>query len=241
MRGRYNLSKGFKFMRSKSMLLASVALMAAAFISTSANAADPAFPVAPTKNPLYVSVFGGASFLNEVHATSGGNDPYIARTNMGYILGGAVGYQFNEHIRAEVELSHSSWHVNSYNSSGRPFKPATGSISETYLLGNIWYDIPTHSAFTPYVGGGLGAGFTSADALFNGGTHGYGPPLSQPNLAFQIGAGVKFDLSEKLALDVGYRFKDVTGVHFGDTGGKYDYRNATLASHNVQIGLTFRF
>lgn len=225
-------------MTSKTVLLASVALAVVAVVSASANAAD---AIAPAKSPFYVSVFGGASFLNDVHATSSGNVPYIARTNTGYILGGALGYHFSDQIRAELELSHSSWTLNSYNSAGKAFLPATGSISATYLLGNVWLDLPTNTAFTPYAGGGLGVGFTSADAIFNGGTHGYGPPLSQPNFAFQVGGGLKYDLSENISLDLGYRFKGITNVHFGDTGGKYDYRNANLFSHNIELGLTFNF
>lgn len=75
-------------MKSKFILLTSVALAAVAFAYTSASAAD---PIGPAKSPIYVSVFGGASFLNDVSGFSSGSSYATAKTNLGYLFGGAIG------------------------------------------------------------------------------------------------------------------------------------------------------
>ena len=227
-------------LNSKNLLLTGVALAAFSLASVAAKAADAAPPV--SSSPIYVSVFGGASFLNDVKASYNNITAYSVSTYPGYIIGAAIGYQWNDMVRTEIELSHSSWKGKNF-SLGIPLAyvgPVAGSISATYLLGNLWIDIPTNSAFTPYVGGGLGVGFATADTTFNGNTYGYGPN-GVGNFAYQVGAGVKFDLSESIAVDAGYRFKGITNVNFNDSDGGGAYNGANLNSHNVQIGLTFKF
>lgn len=219
-------------MKSKFILLTSVALAAVAFTYASASAAD---PLAPAKSPIYVSVFGGASFLNDVTGFSGASYG-TAKTDLGYLFGGAIGAHLNENFRAEIELSHARWSVNSTSTNGNPFSPAQGQFSATYLLGNLWYDFKSDSAFTPYVGGGIGVGLPHADFTANGG----GDSDTPVDLAFQLGVGAKFALSNNIDLDVGYRFKDIPNFTqnfpgFGAVTGN------TFASHNIQVGVTFNF
>lgn len=208
----------------------------------SAVAADMSPPPAGPSYQPYISLFAGASFLNNVDTVfSSSGTPYTVKTNMGYLIGGAVGVDWNNMIRTEIELSHSAWTANSYNASGGAFVPASGNISATYLLGNVWLDIQTQSAFTPYVGGGVGVGWANADVSFNGGTGGYGSGVSSA-LAYQLGAGVKFAISDQLDLDVGYRYKGLGNIDFNDRSGSgFLFNGARLNSHNVQIGLTYRF
>jgi opacity protein-like surface antigen len=56
-----------------------------------------------------------------------------------------------------------------------------------------------------------------------------------------VGAGVKYDISESMAIDLGYRFKSLGKLNFKDGDGSADFPGATLNSHNVQLGLTFKF
>jgi opacity protein-like surface antigen len=219
------------------VLMFSVAVSAMGLISSQASAADAVDPI--TGLPMYVSVFGGASFLNPVKTDFYGSQ-YTVKSKTGYILGGAIGVKWNDMIRSEIELSHSSWTAKSYASSaGGPFNRASGNISATYLLGNVWLDWNNDSAMTPYVGGGLGVAWADADTSFFGNTYGYGP--GEAGLAFQLGAGVKYDVTESIAIDVGYRFKGVKGIDFDDNDGSGVYEDADLNSHNVQVGLTFSF
>ena len=223
----------------KSAILAAVSMVAISLVSASATAADVAAS-ADTGFKPYVSVFAGASFLNDVNTIYDfDSTPYTVKTNAGYLLGGAVGVKWNDLLRTEVELSHNRWNANSFNDSGGSFAPASGPISTTYLLGNIWLDIPTQSAFTPYVGGGLGVGWAWADVSFDGNTYGYGSGGSA--MAYQLGAGVKFAVNDQFDIDLGYRFKALSSVNFPDRDGSGNYNGATLNSHNIQLGLTYHF
>ena len=76
-------------LNSKNLLLTGVALAAFSLASVAAKAADAAPPV--SSSPIYVSVFGGASFLNDVKASLSNTSPYSVSTYPGYIIGAAIG------------------------------------------------------------------------------------------------------------------------------------------------------
>jgi opacity protein-like surface antigen len=217
----------------KIQLLSGIALSMLALAAVPAQADD--ITVKP-----YVSVFGGASFLNSVDTGGAPGSFYDVKTNTGYLIGGAVGLKWNDLLRTELELSHGSNNANSYAVNGGAFLPASGPISATYLLGNVWLDIPTQSSFTPYIGGGLGVGWATADVFFQG-SPAYGPNASGGAFAYQVGGGVKYTLSPKIDLDIGYRYKSLGKTDFTNRFLAGLYSGAILTSHNVQVGLTFNF
>lgn len=233
------LFKGFFF---------GVALSALGVASTQAGAAD-FDPV--TGMPFYVSVFAGGSSLRDVPAilqtAIGSGYHYSVESKSGYLLGGAFGASLNDYIRGEVELSHSRWKAHGYSVSymsslgsvGTTSGEATGPLSTTYLLANVWFDLKNESMITPYVGGGLGLGWAKADAEINGGAVGLGG--SDSGFAYQLGGGVKFDLSEHLALDAGYRYKVLDNLSLKESAGTGDFKNVDFRSHNIQVGLTYKF
>ncbi len=195
----------------------------------------------------YVSVFGGASLLNDVktvYAPDTRTDTYTLGSNTGYMFGGAVGIQWNKILRTEIELSHGSWSGNTLHfyrigTKGGTDFPATGLISDTNLMSNIWLDIPTGRNFTPYVGGGLGIGWATANVSFIDPSIGFG--AGNTGFAYQLGAGAKIGVSEHLQLDLGYRFRSLSGISFANIASIGSYNGASLNSHNFQIGLTYQF
>jgi opacity protein-like surface antigen len=235
----------------KKLLLAGVAAAALTLAMNSAGAADIETPEPVSDSSgFYVSLFGGASFLEDVDATqhydTGLSDyDYSLNTKTGYIVGGAIGMRVWDPLRAEVELSYARWKADDYTfdaaSSGGG--EADGHVSATYLLANLWFDVNTDTAFTPYLGGGAGVGWATADTIFaDDDRYGYGD--GELGFAFQLGAGLKFGLAENIALDVGYRFKGILDVDFDARGKSVDivsYEGGDLYSHNVQAGITFGF
>lgn len=223
----------------KLSLLAGVAVTAMLLAAPQASAHD---------YKPYVSLFGGGAWLTDkMHTTytgySSGSEDYT--TKGGYIIGGAVGAEWNHLLRTELELSHASWNLDkqfyfTYDGSPDGSDPADGNVNATYLLGNVWFDFHNHSRFTPYVGGGVGLGwasFQSPYVTFN--------QNNSPSFAFQLGAGVNFDLNDRVSIDVGYRYKDIVGLKFNPEADGVDYtdylQNKSLASHNFQVGVTFKF
>jgi opacity protein-like surface antigen len=193
----------------------------------------------------YVSVFAGASLPSRLtfqDSVTGGK--YDLGLDAGYLIGAAIGMQVTDQLRAEIELSRAF-----YKSNGSGFSTYdggydlydSGNVRATYLLANAWLDIPTGGTVTPYVGGGAGLGWVGGDVLFDGGPSGFGAEKAA-GFAFQVGGGVKIDVSSNVAIDVGYRFKDIIGAKTYETFSKAnDWDHVNLASHNIQIGLTYKF
>lgn len=206
------------------------------------HAADTIIVPQPAFHP-YVGVFGGINFVPNIAATdliSGSGNVNFAS---GDFAGIKIGTNLGERWRAEVELSRSYNGINNFTfNNGNVNTYASGSINQTYALGNIWYDFHNQSAFTPYAGGGLGAGWADGNLLSNGGN--YINVTSATALAFQLGIGVTYDVSQKLSLDLGYRFKGMTGLNPTIKSTFFfpitiDQNN--IGSHNLQIGATLRF
>jgi opacity protein-like surface antigen len=93
--------------------------------------------------------------------------------------------------------------------------------------------------FTPYIGAGAGLAIVDGDTTFDDAPYGYGN--GGVGFAFQLGAGLTVDVTENIALDLGYRFKGILDVGFEDSDGEGMYSGGNLYSHNVQAGVTFGF
>ncbi len=113
------------------------------------------------------------------------------------------------------------------------------------LMANAFYDINTETAFTPYVGAGLGMAYLRSDYKHRVNGVGFNKSSNDWNLAWNVGAGVAYQFSDNIALDVGYRYVDLgtaecgtsTGISAGaalKTDAKVDY-----TAHEFSLGLRF--
>jgi len=221
-------------------VLASVVAAAAISMAGSAMAADlivdtPMDPIPVAEaGDWYVSLFGGGVWMPTVEADYYGYD-YVSDPDFGYALGITVGTKVFDYLRIEGELSGT---INSIDEVYSEFEDDTydidGSISSVYLLGNAWFDLDTGSGFTPYIGGGIGAAYVNVDLDFSDNLDGYA-------FAYQLGAGVKVDVADNVALDLGYRYKAIPDITVTEVGEDDDELDLDLSSHVVQAGLTFKF
>ena len=101
----------------------------------------------------------------------------------GACSGGGVGYKFNDHLRTDARVDYAG-----IGNSNHDF----GSV-----LGNVYFDIPTGSVFTPYVGAGLGYGWSD--------DHGD----NESGVTYALMAGVEVTLTDNISADVGYRFRQI--------------------------------
>ena len=155
-------------------------LLAAAIVMNAGVAAKAADLIPPEESisdmGLYIRADAGWSFLDW---TKNDDAP---------VLGAGLGYRFNDYLRADVR---GDWAGN--------YDLAPGAdMSISTVLGNLYFDVPTGTAFTPYVGAGVGYGFMAIDSAPN-----------KNGLAYGLMAGVTVDLSQSMALDVGYRLREV--------------------------------
>ena len=232
--------------KTMSLIMTSLAFSALSLSSAAVFADDLSAPGVPAFRP-YVSVFGGLSTGAHIKTHwDGGDEIEDFNLNRSWSIGGAAGVKWNDLLRTELELSHSQWsgdYLSTIWQGGAPSNSsAVGTVAATYLLGNVWVDMKSNSAFTPYAGGGVGLAFVNTTGVRwgNSSTWGY-VDASQTRLAWQLGAGVKYDISEQLTLDVGYRFKNVDGLQFVNGNGRGNFVSGRLSSHNIEVGLTYNF
>jgi opacity protein-like surface antigen len=218
------------------------AASAALLITAPALAADlvvDAPEAAPAVAPsgLYATFFAGGSFASgEISMVI---SPPLEITipvdlEAGFIVGGAVGMSVYQNLRGELEFSYMQANV-STEELGFPDDLKLTSTGYNFLA-NLWYDFVNDTSFTPYVGAGVGYGYneTGADGYY----------YESSGLLYQLGAGVKFDVADNIALDVGYRYRvlsdaDVTFNGVAPPAGFDVTTNAT--NHIVQAGVTFGF
>jgi opacity protein-like surface antigen len=150
----------------------------------------------------------------------------------GLALGAALGYEFNI-FRAEGEISYQKSDIDKIGAQGASFN-ATGNAAALSFLINGYYDFVNSSVFTPYISAGLGFAQVEFNDLNISGL-GFSDSSDQDTVfAYQIGIGVGYAVTEKVTIDVKYRY-------FGTENSEYDTTEAEFASNNFLFGVRINF
>ncbi len=221
-------------------------------LATTAAAALALAAPAEAAGNWYVGVIGGANWVSD-HAFSVATAPTVSADSLswandaetGFIIGGAVGLhlnQFMDGLRAEVEVAYRQNVVDGVFSSSVGTIPGVGTLeidqSSFSVLANLWYDFNL-GGVSPYFGGGIGW----AESQIDGRSIELTPvpfDFKDNGFAWQLGAGVNFDVSPNVKLGVGYRYfvgPDVT------VGSVDPFNSATSdvdnENHSAIVSLTF--
>jgi opacity protein-like surface antigen len=193
-------------MRTKTILLASSAAVALSIAATPAEAAG----------NFYVTIYGGTNFLNDerfatvTFPSSSTTFTFNGDADVGFVVGAAVGHSLHdivEGLRGEVEVAYRQQDVDGpWASSTTGLGSYSGVVdydqSSFSVMANLWYDFDLVGVKT-YFGGGVGWARTEIDGSF-------GPTLpfsiDDNGFAWQLGAGVNFDISPNVMLGIGYRY-----------------------------------
>ncbi len=167
----------------------------------------------------------------------------------GFNIGVALGQDFGNY-RAEFEIAYREADMDQGAVPGViagvviPGCPCSGSIDGVFstlsLMVNGYYDFDSaDSPFAPYLGAGIGL------AIVDGEIAVLGPGDSDAVLAFQLMAGIGYEISPKTkswastTLMVGYRyFSAVTDPEIPIFGVPVEF---TLAAHEFNVGVRFGF
>jgi len=150
----------------------------------------------------------------------------------GLSFGAALGYDFNN-FRVEGEISYQQNDIDNIGAEGVYFDATGDAVALSFLI-NGYYDFINSSAFTPYVSAGLGVAQIEFNNL-NISRLGFSGSSDEDTVfAYQIGAGVGYAITEKVTIDLKYRY-------FGTADSEYDTTEAEFASHNVLIGIRLNF
>ncbi|NNE21279.1 MAG: porin family protein [Rhizobiales bacterium] len=106
--------------------------------------------------------------------------------------GGGVGYNYNHMFRTDVTFDAAIDYEES-------FFGVNVSLDSYSVMANGYLDIPFGGPFTPYVGAGVGYGWVEASAL--------GLSATEEGVAFAGMAGISYDMSQDMALDLGYKYR----------------------------------
>ena len=227
-----------KLPRSLTTSCSAIALMSGLLVAAPALAAGP-------NSPWYVTGFAGYTQPDDYHFdfinnTTGARFPYKASLDDGYSVGAAAGYRINEYFRAEGEYAYSNTDFgNSYRSPTFIGQNPNGDVTIQTLMANVWLGTKL-GAVKPYIGGGIGYGWVDGNLKV---TNGAGNQLGgdDSGFAYQLGAGLGFQLTNNLDLDLGYRWKKVNDIKLKSKINGFHLSSDDFTTQTLQLGLTWRF
>ena len=120
---------------------------------------------------------------------------------------------------------------------------ASGRITTLSGLLNLYYDIPTHSRFEPYIGGGIGASHGVAEnvtATYPGTNINERITGSSTILVYQLMIGVAYNIDSSTAITLGYRYFNVAKQSFRlEPVG--EVKADGIGVHNIELGFRHWF
>ncbi len=199
---------------------------------------------------------------NEVPATWTVNQSDIQDTTL---LGFGVGYDFNSWLRFDVTGEYRTAALfkalGSYNQgtcdvggvTGTCFDNYSGNFSAAVFMANAYLDLGTWWCLTPYVGAGVGTAYERITGVQDigplpPGTIGFGYTNSDSsnwNLAWNVQAGLTYNVSDNLKIDFSWRYLNMGSPQSANiycqntttTGPCNSFNLKDLSSQDFRIGL----
>ena len=195
-----------------------------------------------------------------------------------------IGYQFNNGFRMDATVDYTGPMRYTgkgnyyYNTGGKIYEQSVNfqsrRISAAAML-NAYYEFNNFEKFRPYIGAGVGVGWTDVydvrydDHMVNNFSYNQFVPIQknsqshdQFTFAWALMAGVAYQLTSNIDMDVGYRYMNygdvrsggMTVIDYRETlsghtnptyGGVRKYNNYShldnLGEHQIRIGLRYKF
>lgn len=161
-------------------------------------------------------------------------------TDTGFGINGAAGYRFDD-ARVEFEVAYTNNDVDGVTVNDLAEVPIDGDIESFQFMLNGYYDIPTQSRFSPYIGGGVGVATLTANdvAAAIPGLGNLALDDSGASFVFQVKAGVNYEITDQASAFLGYRLHGIPGQDFEAFGADFDAD--TLIIHSLQLGAQYSF
>jgi opacity protein-like surface antigen len=255
----------------KATLCAGVIALGAADLAQAADLLPPPPPVEPAYAPSFSGWYirgdvgiginqlsGARSTLNPFNP-AGGGAPLIARVETTLadvaITGVGVGYQFNNWVRfdgtAEYRTSAAYRAVNTFSAfctNAFCQDSYTANIASGVFLANGYIDVGTWYGVTPFVGAGVGGAIHKFAGLTDlGAGSGFAPDRNMNTFAWAVMAGLGFNITPNLKLEISYRYLDMGTLTSSPisceqlVGCFFEKQSFKLASNDVRIGFRYMF
>lgn len=185
----------------------------------------------------------------------------------GPIFGIGVGYYFNNWLRFDVtgeyrgKANFHGFDIGAIPGGGFADDRYTASKSEWTFLFNGYVDLGTWYRITPFIGAGVGVSrntisnfgdfstcINSLSCAGNGGSDAFAGSASKWNFAWALYAGLGYQLSPDVALELSYRYIDLGSARSGDViafDGTNNFNNPMefhhLTSQDIRLGVRVNF
>ncbi len=198
------------------------------------------------------------SFSDRTWGSIGNNGDMGSEKMLGAAdIGAGVGYKFNEYLRSDVTLDYetpakfkgSVYCLSSpCGSTGEWQASESAKITAYSGLANIYADLGDFHGIKPYIGAGAGASYLRTSDIKSGAQDGYNGnnPKGEGkwNFAWAVMAGVEYPLSDRLSLDLGYRYLNLGdaktgGVRENPGGAVTSVEYKDITAHEVRLGLRY--
>jgi len=225
-------------------------------------------PIMESTGGLYLRGDIGVGHMGESTASSRITTPgYVVpdlrydRTSFdGVAFGGVgIGYQYNSFVRFDVTGEYRT--ASRYNArisyrddfntgcfGGRCYDLYDASVRSMVFLANGYLDLGTWRGLTPFIGAGVGVANHKVSGLTDVGypTLGYGfaADKSRTSFAWALMAGVGFEVTRNLKMEVAYRYLNMGTAESGKIGCNFNVcagetQRYKLQSHDVKVGFRY--
>lgn len=184
-----------------------------------------------------------------------------ARLDSNFTYGGGIGYRFTDWLRGDMTVDHFTARFNGTTSSPSLCPQfgnceSSASLSAISFMANGYLDLGTYAGFTPYVGGGVGytlarwGDLTSTcvglcNTLLP--TSSTRAGLSSWRFTYAAMAGLAYDVTPNMKVDVGYRYRNVAGGNMFNFSAGQQAAGASGAQgqfprfhqHEIRAGLRY--
>lgn len=139
-------------------------------------------------------------------------------------FGVAIGYSWSTHgipLRTEFEyLDRGNFAYNTsplFTNSGTAIGFSSRIVSQT-LFANTYYDFQNRTPFIPFIGGGVGAAINKSTTNLTVIGSGVFDKFTEvtTKFAWNVGAGVTFNLTEIMLVEFSYRYTNLGGAVWGN-------------------------
>lgn len=160
----------------------------------------------------YISGFGGINYSHDADSNAGD-----VEYDLGYGLGGTVGYDMQGGFRIEGEVA---YRQNDFDRIGAG--PSGAELKIWTFMANALYDFNLESSLRPHIGAGLGA--------VNGAADFGGVEFDDTAIGLQLIAGIDYNVAPDLALVLDYKYLTSTDLELGGAGvGDLEYSSSLIS------------
>ena len=172
----------------------------------------------------------GASARDMYGVVNAGYGFGTKNTDGAVIMGVGAGYELNEMLRSDIIVDYRGWNKIDFKNGGK--KADSWSVP---VLINIYGTYPVYGGMGVYAMAGLGMSYNHTDSTVNASSK------DKVSFAWNLGAGIEYNINECWALDLGYRYTDLGKARIKAHEGFTGHKSEELTSHDIKLTARYSF